>query len=155
MAARGSGGARRTRADAGGARPRDPPADNAPELRPGPHNNEITVRVVVQGQGGGNQEIVLGNRRSIWSRTCLGYCSLIVPFLLAFATMVVSLVTLSVKNKEVQDKCPAVHCILNCKEDHHAMVDCLMVQVGGAVVCLLLLLFILSLLIRICRASKL
>ena len=105
-------------------------------------------------QSGGRRQEPPRQSRGLATRVC--YCCLLLPIFLALGAMVVSVVTLTVKNEEVKRKCPAVQCILTCNDNPKVyLVDCWMVQGGGALVCLVLLLFLLSLVIRMCCGTKL
>lgn len=87
-------------------------------------------------------------------RVC--YCCLVVPFFLAFVMSAISTVTLAVKNEEVKRKCPGVECVLTCNNDNPKvyLADCWIVQGGGGLVCLMLLLFIVSQVVRMWFATK-
>lgn len=87
-------------------------------------------------------------------RAC--YCCLVVPFLLAFALTVISTITFAVKNEESKRQCEAVECVLTCDADPRVyLANCWLVQGGGAFVGVVLVIFIMSLMIRMCLGTQL
>ena len=80
------------------------------------------------------------------------YCCLVIPLVLAFVVSALSVLTLAIKNEDVRRKCKT-GCLLTCSEVNSS--ECWIVLGGGAFVCSVLLLFMLSLVIRMCFATKL
>ena len=80
------------------------------------------------------------------------YCCLVIPLVLAFVVSALSVLTLAIKNEDVRRKCKT-GCLLTCSEVNWS--ECWIVLGGGAFVCSVLLLFMLSLVIRMCFATKL
>lgn len=85
----------------------------------------------------------------------VGYCCLVVPFFFAFCVSAMSVITLAIKNEQVKEKCEEIPCLLGCDSTKHPQVNCWIAFGGGGVVCVVAVLFILSLVIRMCFGSKL
>ena len=85
----------------------------------------------------------------------LGYCCLIFPLFFAFSASAVSVVTLAVENYSLPDECD-IQCLLSTGStpSSHPRVNCWIVMGGGILVCILTILFIFTLISRLCCGAK-
>ena len=92
--------------------------------------------------------------RPLRRRVC--YCCAVIPFILAFSSSALSVITLAIKNEEVKEKCD-IYCLLNSAshDPHSTELNCWIVWGAGGGVCAVAFLFILSLVIRLCCGTKL
>ena len=74
---------------------------------------------------------------------------------MAFAVSTISVVTLALKNYDVTEKCTNITCLLGAYATTHPQVNCWIALGGGGVVCVVAILFMFSLVIRMCCGSKL
>lgn len=93
-------------------------------------------------------------------RTC--YCCLVIPFVLVFVLSAISVLTLAIENEIVHNKCPKIKCLINTcinntvnSDPKVYWSDCGIALSGGALMCSVSILFIISLVIRMCFATKL
>ena len=78
-----------------------------------------------------------------------------IPFILAFCSSALSVVTLAIKNEEVKEKCD-ISCLLSASHDPNSTeLNCWIAWGAGGGVCVVAILFILSLVIRLCCGTKL
>lgn len=80
------------------------------------------------------------------------YCFLLVPFLLALGSLIVGVVSFTIKNEQVKGQCSNTTCMLSCGESVEK--DCWVVVGGGSGLCFLTIVFILSLIVRSCKKSS-
>ena len=97
--------------------------------------------------------IVLREREVIRKSPRCCYCFLMLPFLLALAALIISVVTFAIKNEDVKAKCSNITCVLNCGESIKN--DCWVVLGGEAGLSLITIIYIVLLMCRLCRQSKL
>lgn len=115
---------------------------------------EVLITTVLGNKGGigaGLQEDE-EYQQPLRKRVC--YCCLVIPFFFAFCVSAMSAITLAIKNEEIKGKCE-ISCLLSDSSSEHQEWNCWIVWGAGGVVCVVSLLFILSLVIRLCHGTKL
>lgn len=141
------------------ASPIDVPQDEV--LLPEGGRRVTTVRtaelhVYMDNERGENDRRRRGPREADKLFLRLGYCCLIFPLFFAFSTSAISVVTLVVNNYfSLPDKCD-IQCLLSTDgtPGAHPQANCWIVMGGGILVCVMTILFIFTLVPRLCCGAK-